>query len=139
MTTERAARTILARNGATDPHPDLLADTIREVEYHGIPDRLDADAPAEWTIARQETEVECSSWACDLMHRHLYNTDRDRALIEVYGLRGDLVGHRWESRMHLVARVQWAVVDPAGFAVETFDTRREARQHFPRLSAGTNP
>ena len=32
-TIEEIARNILANNGETDPHPALLADTMREVEY----------------------------------------------------------------------------------------------------------
>lgn len=144
MTVERAARAILARNGAADPHPDLLADTIREVEYHGIPDDIAAldtpvDAPG-WTIEKQQYEMPCEHVACDLMHRHLYNGSYDRrTLITVYNMLGDEIGTRWESRYHSRKVTSWAVVDPDGYGVESFDTLREARENFPRLSGEPAP
>lgn len=137
MTAERAARIILARNGvAGEPHPDLLADTVREVEYHGIPaDVSIADEPRGWTVERTDYEVPCEFIACDLMHRHLYNADRAvRELIEVYNMHGDRVANRWETRFHMRTVRQWSVVGPDGFAVESYSTRREATRHLPEES-----
>ena len=132
VTVESAARLILAANGAPDPHPDLLADTVREVEYHGIPAHLTAE-PEGWHVERNDYEVPCEHVACDLMHRHLYNGAMDRTLIEVYDMRGNLTGHRWETGVHMRTVRQWSVVNPEGYAVESYDTRREARANLSRF------
>jgi hypothetical protein len=134
MTAERAARIILARNGAPQPpHPDLLADTIREVEYHGIPaDVAAADEPPGWHVARNDYQVPCEHIACDLIHRHLYNAPMDRTLIEVYDMHGNHIDNRWEDRHHMRTVRQWSVINPEGYAVESYDTKREAMKHLPR-------
>lgn len=135
MTAERAARIILSRNGAPNPpHPDLLADTIREVEYHGIPaDVAAADEPHGWTVEPNDYEVPCEHVACDMVHRHLYNAERaTRELVEVYNMFGDHVDNRWETRFHMRTVRQWSIVGPDGFSVESFDTRREAYANLPR-------
>lgn len=132
MTAERAARIILARNGAADPHPWLLADTVREVEYHGIPADV-ADEPRGWTVERTDYEVPCEFIACDLMHRHLYNADlASRQLVSIYNMHGEHIDNRWETRFHMRTVRQWSVVNPEGFAVESYDTRREALRHLSK-------
>lgn len=139
MTVERAARIILARNGVTgEPHPALLADTVNEVAYHGIPaDVAAADEPRGWTVERNDYEVPCEHVACDLIHRHLYNGAMHRTLIEVYDMRGNLTGHRWETGVHMRTARQWSIVGPDGFAVESYDTRREALANLPRFERTT--
>lgn len=52
-TAEEIAREILRRNGLQgEPHPALLEDTVREVEYHGTPmpqdEEPDANAGTEF-------------------------------------------------------------------------------------------
>lgn len=127
MNTESTARKILADNGCADPHPALLEDTMREVEYHGV------EMP-EYHVAKQEFELECEHYACDLMHRHLYNASYDKArLIDVYNMQGEKVGSRWETRYHMKQVTRWAVVGQDGFAVDSFDTRREAKAEVARL------
>lgn len=128
-TAEQIARELVGK----DAHPALLADTVREVEYHG--EEVEDDTP-EYRVVKQEWDMPCDHYACDSVHRHLYNERYDKPqLVEIYDLQGNYRGVESRTMWHSKQRVQWAVVGRDGFAVEVFDTRREARAHADRLTA----
>lgn len=129
---ERVARAILAANGAPDPHPALLADTIREVDYHGIPAQYRPEPVTEpvpeWQVVKNEYDLPCEHPGCDLVHRHLYNATYDApVLVTVYDMRGEhIVGSRWETRYHVKHRTEWVILHHGERVGNAHDTKREA-------------
>lgn len=106
-TAERIARDVLSANGEPQPHPALLADTVREVEYFAV----EVETSDVWEVVKDSYEVPCEHIACDQVHRHLYNASlAERTLIEVYNLHGEYVGSRWETRYHEVTRTFWVIL-----------------------------
>lgn len=110
---EQAARQILAANGAPDPHPALLADTIREVEYHGV-DVGQESLPTfpVYTVEREEYEVPCTHPMCHVFHKDL-------------------------EPEHLVWRVEWVILedgDRRGWAgtVDSFARKRDALAYIAK-------
>lgn len=70
--TEQIARDILAANGEPDPHPDLLADTVREVEYHGATGVQESLPPLpEYTVDKNTYDVPCTHPLCYILHKNL--------------------------------------------------------------------
>lgn len=67
--------------------------------------------PEGYEVLKQEYEVPCEHIACDLMHRHLYNSEYEKPqLIDVFNMEGESVGARWESRFHMKQRVEWVIL-----------------------------
>lgn len=140
MDATTAARMILAHNGTENPHPALLGDTVREVEYHGVEAALEAvgiTAPVEDTIevVKDVHEVPCEHVACDLMHRHLYNEEimGGPTLITVYNMEGRDMGLRYESRFHMIRRTQWVVLVNGERVGDAHDRKRDAVAEAMRL------
>ncbi len=129
MTTEQIARQILAANGCTDPHPALVEDTMREVEYHG------ATAPAGdvYEVVRDEFPVPCSHPACALLHKR-YHEGSEWSYETAELPNGELRRVRVQG-VHEATRTQWLVlrngvrVDDA----EPRDTKREAMAELARV------
>lgn len=126
MNTEQIARQILRSNGVEDPHPALLADTVREVEYHNL-----TEAPSQepvYEVVRDEYDVPCEHPACDVMHRHLYNSEYadGSRLIDLYNMQGEWIGQRRESRYHTRTVRQWIILRDGERVGDAHDTKREA-------------
>lgn len=127
---ERKAREILAANGETDPHPALLEDTMREVEYHG----LVTEAPTQpvYEVVKNEYEVPCEHPACPVMHAHLDNVTFDHVeLCEYTDLRTGEQKSVWKRTGHLKTNIEWVIVKdgeraPESGLDEAFDTKRDA-------------
>lgn len=127
---EAKAREILTANGEPNPHPALLADTMREVEYHG----LVAEEPAEvWTVEKNEYEVPCEHPLCEQLHQ--------RYMVEVpwEGIVQTGLYSVWSSgveRFHSTKRTEWVVLlngtrEGRAGMLEAFDTKREAVAALP--------
>jgi hypothetical protein len=87
------------------------------------------DIPAGYTVEKQTYEVECHHPACDMMHRHLYNTefaDGQRHLIDVFDMDGLRIGTRWESRFHMAQRTEWVILLNGVRVGDAHGTKREA-------------
>lgn len=138
-TTETIARDILTANGQPDPHPMLLADTMREVAYHGMTTPAKEQGPVEcgeaegnpheatYTVEKDSMEIPCEHIACDTIHQRVYNVDHGHpTLIELYNLAGDVIGTRWESRAHVLTRVQWIVLRDGVVVGDAPATKRAA-------------
>lgn len=118
--TERTARQILAANGEPNPHPALLTDTIREVEYHGRqpePESL-PDLPV-YSVEREDHEVPCIHPMCHVFHKN-------------------------REPEHLVTRVEWVILEDGerkGWAgtVDAFERQSDAlayiAKHAPQSRA----
>lgn len=114
---ERVARDVLARNGETNPHPALLADTIREVEYHGVATTQESlPSMPTYTVAKNDFEVPCGHPMCDVFHANLDDG-------------------------HLVNRIEWVILedgDRKGWAgtVDTFERKRDAVAYIAAHAPG---
>lgn len=122
-TAEEVARAILARNGEADPHPMLLADTVREVEYHGEP----YEAPPEWEVQWDEWPVPCTHPSCWLIHKRYYE-GAETTLEEVMYPSGD-VRREYVTGYHDVMRGHWLVMHNGERVddIDPSDTKREAK------------
>lgn len=115
---ERVARDVLAKNGESSPHPALLADTIREVEYQGLATEEQESTPSlpTYTVDKNEYEVPCGHPMCDVFHKNLDDG-------------------------HLVARTDWVILEDGerrGWAgtIETFETKRDAVAYLASHAPG---
>ena len=148
-TSEEIAREILRENGKAHPHPWLLEDTVREVEYHAHPapepEPEQADEPTvvvtdgddTWSVVKDAYEVPCEHPACDTVHRHLYNASYDhRTLVTLYNMKGEEIGSRWETRYHVKTVHQWLVLLNDQRVGDVHSTKREAvadARRMPRI------
>lgn len=136
-TIDALARQILASNGVVEPHPALLADTIREVEYHGVDLARAAITeprvvPAV-AVVKEEWEQECQHPYCSTFHQAFFNEeylDRAEHSVPVYDPKTDLVVRYVRTRkFHSVTRTEWIVLRNGvrDDSLGSFNTRREAR------------
>lgn len=80
-----------------------------------------------YTVEKNEYEVPCDHMACDVMHRHLYNSDyAERTLVTLYNMDGEAIGTRWEHRFHMAQRTEWVVLLHGVRVGDSHDTKREA-------------
>jgi hypothetical protein len=130
---ERKAREILAANGEPNPHPALLEDTMREVEYHGLVTEAPAEEKAEpqadvWTVEKNEYGVPCEHPLCEQLHQRFMTVDHWEGLVEAGGV---MVWSSGTSRFHNRTVVEWVVLHNGERATEpgldeVFETKREA-------------
>ena len=126
---ERKAREILAANGETNPHPALLEDTMREVEYHGIVEEAPAEEQADvWTVEKNEYSVPCEHPLCEQLHQRHMTSQTFEGWVQVGGFS---VWSKQTLRFHDRNVVEWVVLrngerDAEAGQFDAFETKRDA-------------
>lgn len=133
---ERKAREILAANGEPNPHPALLEDTMREVEYHGLAteaptdheDDVEVSEPDVWTVEKNEYDVPCEHPLCEQLHQRFMTTHNWEGLVQGSGYS---VWSSGTTRFHNRNVVEWVILhngerDEKAGTYDVFDTKRDA-------------
>lgn len=91
-----------------------------------------------YRVERVEYGTPCDHYACESVHRRFANVRYDEPQwVEVVRMDGTVKGRERRTHWHEVVRVEWKVIGPDGFMVETFDTRREAKAEADRLNSAS--
>lgn len=131
---EAKAREILSANGEPNPHPALLEDTMREVEYHGLVAETPVETPAAtetadvWTVEKNEYEVPCEHPLCEQLHQRFMTTQTFEGWTSGLGV---AVWATQTVRSHDRNVSEWVVLcngtrEGRAGMFEAFDTKREA-------------
>jgi hypothetical protein len=87
-----------------------------------------ADVPEGYEVVREDYEVPCDHFACDTLHRHLYNANYSTGpqMVTLYNMQGDEIGSRWESRFHMAQRREWVILLNDVRVGDAHDTQQDA-------------